>query len=53
MLLDYASRAGRTLINRELCLPCGECDEPARREEAGIAAGVEFVTKTRLGPADA
>ncbi|MEU8387479.1 transposase [Micromonospora sp. NPDC048843] len=46
--LDYASRAGRTLIDRELCLQCGGCDDPARREETGIAADVEFATKPAL-----
>lgn len=49
VFLAYASPAGRTLIDRELCLPRGWCDDPARREEAGIAAGVGFATKPALG----
>lgn len=34
---------------RELYLPRGWCDDPARREEAGIAASVGFATKPALG----
>ncbi|WP_407664263.1 transposase [Micromonospora parastrephiae] len=30
-------------------MPCGWCDDPARREEAGIAANVGFATKPALG----
>jgi SRSO17 transposase len=49
VFLAYASPHGRTLIDRELYLPRGWCDDPARREEAGIAASVGFATKPALG----
>ncbi|MET7951636.1 IS701 family transposase [Micromonospora sp. NPDC005324] len=49
VFLSYASPAGRTLIDRELYLPRGWCHDPARREEAGIAAGIGFATKPALG----
>ncbi|WP_327034868.1 IS701 family transposase [Micromonospora ureilytica] len=49
VFLAYASPGGRTLIDRELYLPRGWCDDPARREEAGIAASVGFATKPALG----
>ncbi|MFG2052379.1 IS701 family transposase [Micromonospora sp. NPDC048935] len=49
VFLAYASPHGRTLIDRELYLPRGWCDDPARREEAGITAGVGFATKPALG----
>ncbi|MFF0123387.1 IS701 family transposase [Micromonospora arida] len=48
VFLAYASPAGRTLIDRELYLPRGWCDDPARREEAGIAANIGFATKPAL-----
>lgn len=47
--LAYAGPHGRTLIDRELYLPRGWCDNLARREEAGIAASVGFATKPALG----
>lgn len=34
VFLAYASPIGRTLIDRELYLPRGWCDDLARREEA-------------------
>ncbi|MFY1623841.1 IS701 family transposase [Micromonospora sp. WMMD723] len=49
VFLAYASPAGRTLIDRELYLPRGWCDDAVRRVEAGIAANVEFATKPALG----
>jgi SRSO17 transposase len=49
VFLAYASPHGRTLIDRELYLPRGWCDDPARREEAGIAVSVGFATKPALG----
>ncbi|WP_093408105.1 IS701 family transposase [Micromonospora sediminimaris] len=49
VFLAYASPAGRTLIDRELYLPRRWCDDPARRAEAGIEAGVGFATKPALG----
>ena len=49
VLLGYASPVGRTLIDRELYLPRGWCDDPARRTEAGIETNVGFATKPALG----
>ncbi|WP_243715233.1 IS701 family transposase [Micromonospora sp. KC207] len=49
VFLAYASPHARTLIDRELYLPRGWCDDPARRTEAGIAASVGFATKPALG----
>lgn len=49
VFLAYASPVGRTLIDRELNLPSRWCDDLARREEAGIEAGVGFATKPALG----
>lgn len=49
VFLAYASPQGRTLIDRELYLPRGWCDDAARREEAGVAANVGFATKPALG----
>lgn len=42
---------GRTLIDRELYLPRGWCDDLARREEAGIEADVGFASAltTKVG----
>nr|WP_218106547.1 transposase [Micromonospora pallida] len=39
VFLAYATPAGRTLVDRELYLPRGWCDDPARRAEAAIGAG--------------
>jgi hypothetical protein len=49
VFMAYASRHGRTLIDRELYLPRGWCDDAARREEAGIARSIGFATKPALG----
>ncbi|MEV4846739.1 IS701 family transposase [Micromonospora matsumotoense] len=49
VFLAYASPHGRTLIDRELYLPRGWCDDLARREEAGISASIGFATKPALG----
>ncbi|WP_233196635.1 MULTISPECIES: transposase [Micromonospora] len=42
-------RRVRIPVDRELYLPRGWCDDPARRAEAGIATSVEFATKPTLG----
>ncbi|MFG1850191.1 IS701 family transposase, partial [Micromonospora carbonacea] len=49
VFLAYATPAGRTLVDRELYLPRGWCDDPARRAEAAISPGVGFATKPALG----
>ncbi|WP_373306319.1 IS701 family transposase, partial [Micromonospora andamanensis] len=49
VFLAYASPVGRTLIDRELYLPRGWCDDPARRTEAGIETNIGFATKPTLG----
>lgn len=49
VFLAYATTKGRTLVDRKLYLPRGWCDDPARREDAGIGKGVVFATKPALG----
>jgi SRSO17 transposase len=49
VFLAYASRHGRTLVDRELYLPQKWCADPARRTEAGIPTSVTFATKPMLG----
>jgi SRSO17 transposase len=49
VFLAYATAHGRTLIDRELYLPQGWCDDPARRAEAAIPEHVRFATKPALG----
>ena len=45
MSLAYATRAGRTLLDRELYLPKGWTEDRDRRREAGIGDEVAFATK--------
>jgi SRSO17 transposase len=49
VFLAYASAKGRALVDRYLYLPRGWCTDQARREEAGVGAGVAFATKPALG----
>ncbi|MFG1799502.1 transposase [Micromonospora carbonacea] len=49
-VLAYASLHGRPLVDRQLYLPRGWCDDPARRDEAVIDPRVGFATKPALGP---
>jgi SRSO17 transposase len=46
--LAYAAPAGHTLIDRRLYLPKNWCEDPARREGAGVPDDVEFATKPAL-----
>lgn len=49
VFLAYASARGRALIDRRLYLPeHGWCDDPGRREAAGIPDEAVFATKPRL-----
>jgi SRSO17 transposase len=48
VFLAYASRAGRTFLDRELYLPKAWTDDRARCAAAGIGADVEFATKPEL-----
>jgi SRSO17 transposase len=49
VFLAYASRYGRTLIDRALDLPESWVADGARRAEAGIPEAVGFATKPKLG----
>jgi SRSO17 transposase len=49
VFLAYATAKGRTLVDRELYLPRGWCDDPARRQDAGIGKEIVFATKPALG----
>jgi SRSO17 transposase len=48
VFLALAGSRGRALVDRELYLPQGWCDDRARCEEAGVPADVAFATKPRL-----
>jgi SRSO17 transposase len=49
--LVYASRAGHAVIDRELYLPQGWIDDPARLRAAGVPEQVGFATKPELATA--
>jgi SRSO17 transposase len=48
VFLGYATAKGHTLLDRALYLPKEWAQDAARRERAGIPAGVEFATKPVL-----
>lgn len=48
VFLTYATKAGHTLIDRELYLPVSWAGDPRRCAEAGVPDGTEFATKTEL-----
>jgi SRSO17 transposase len=48
VFLAYASPHGHAFLDRELYLPQDWADDPARRREAGVPAGITFHTKPEL-----
>ncbi len=48
-VFSYATPNGYTFLDRELYLPKSWTDDPARCQQAGVPAGVEFATKPHLG----
>lgn len=47
-MLTYATEAGHAFIDRELYLPAGWTDDPARCKTAGVPADRRFATKPQL-----
>ena len=48
VFLDYAGPGGHTLVDRELYLPEGWTNEPARLQAVGLAPDTPFATKPQL-----
>jgi SRSO17 transposase len=48
VFLGYATSKGRAAIDRALYLPQEWCDDPERRETAGVPSSVAFQTKPQL-----
>jgi len=51
VFLAYAAPQGHAFLDRDLYLPKGWADDPARRAAAGVPAGVAFRTKPELARA--
>ncbi|MGE9364358.1 IS701 family transposase [Isoptericola nanjingensis] len=49
--LTYAAPAGHAFIDRALYLPKSWCDDPARRQRAGVPDAAGFATKPQLAAA--